>query len=163
MSGAKVHGRAACRRAVGLPLHVRRASQRDVAALTFFFDAFLRRDYFLRRGQLADMIAGRHHEVWIAEVDCVLVGIAITTARTTLVNVLVHPAYRRMGVGRALVAAARPERVRAKIDMSTGDPREFYERLGFRATGRRNERGTVELMRLRAARGAAAARRAACE
>ena len=38
-----------------------------------------------------------------AEIERVLVGIAVTTRGTRLVNALVHPAYRGLGVGRALV------------------------------------------------------------
>ena len=117
-------------------LTVRDASLTDIAPLTFFFDTVLRNDYFLRRGQMEDMIRDRSHRVLIAEFDHVLVGVAVLTAGSRLVNALVHPAYRALGVGRAIVEASGADEVRAKIDMSTGDPRPFYRRLGFRATGR---------------------------
>jgi len=128
------------------PLRLRRASAGDLPALEFFFDAVLRRDYFVRRGQLEDILRGRHHRVHIAEIDGVLVGVAITTRGCSLVNALVHPAYRGLGIGRALVEASGARRVRAKLDMSTGDPRPFYEKLGFVATGQRNGKGNIELM-----------------
>ncbi|MCA9243720.1 MAG: GNAT family N-acetyltransferase [Phycisphaerales bacterium] len=128
-------------------LTVRDASLTDIAPLTFFFDTVLRNDYFLRRGQMEDMIRDRSHRVLIAEFDHVLVGVAVLTAGSRLVNALVHPAYRALGVGRAIVEASGADEVRAKIDMSTGDPRPFYRRLGFRATGRRNAKGNIELMR----------------
>ncbi|GMU80813.1 MAG: hypothetical protein AMXMBFR47_06840 [Planctomycetota bacterium] len=127
-------------------LTVRPATRRDQVPLEFFFDTALRRDYFLRRGQLAEMLSGARHRVYIAEVDRVLVGVAVTTRGARLVNALVHPAYRGLGIGRALVEATGATEVRAKIDMSTGDPRGFYRTLGFEAV-ERNTKGNIELMR----------------
>lgn len=128
-------------------LDVRPANLSDAAPLTFFFDTILRRDYFMKRGQLADMLAHMRHRILVAELDSVLVGIAIQTSGTRLVNVLVHPAYRGLGIGTALVEASGSSEVRAKLDMSTGDPRAFYKSLGFRSTGRRNNKGNIELLR----------------
>jgi N-acetylglutamate synthase-like GNAT family acetyltransferase len=128
-------------------LTLRRATPSDAEPLQFLFDAALRQDYFLRRGQLEEMLAGNRHEVWLAEIDRVLVGVAVTTRHSRLVNVLVHPAYRGLGVGRALVNASRAAEIRAKRDMSSGDPTAFYQRIGFEPTGTTNERGNIELMR----------------
>ncbi len=132
-----------------LTLTVRPAGPRDEVPLGFFFDTLLRKDYFLRRGQLAEMLKSRRHRVYVAEIDCILVGAAITTRGTRLVNALVHPGYRGLGIGRALVRGTGATEVRAKLDSSSGDPRGFYERLGFISTGQRNERGNIELMRAR--------------
>lgn len=128
-------------------LAIRPAVRSDRTAIQFFCDAILRNDYFVRRGQLKEMLAGRFHQVWVAEIDRVLVGIAVTTRGTRLVNALVHPAYRGLGVGRALVEASGAVEVRAKIDMRSGDPRGFYEAMGFRGTGERNGKGNIEVMR----------------
>lgn len=130
-------------------LTVRRAERGDLAPLGFFFDTVLRRDYFVRRGQLADILGGRHHQVYVAEIDAVLVGVAITTRGSRLVNALVHPAYRGLGIGRELVRSSGATEVRAKIDMSTGDPRGFYRSLGFASTGEQNAPGNIDLMRRR--------------
>lgn len=127
---------------------VRPAGVSDGAALTFFFDTVLRRDYFLRRGQLADMLVGSRHRVLVAELDGVLVGVVIQTRGQRLVNVLVHPAYRGLQIGRALVTAGGATEVRCKRDMTSGDPRGFYAALGFRPTGERNAKGNIELLRL---------------
>lgn len=128
-------------------LTVREAVPSDGPALTFFFDAILRRDYFLKRGQLDDMLADDRHHVLVAEIDVVLVGVAILTAGTRLVNVLVHPAYRGLGIGHEIVKQSGAREVRAKLDVSTGDPRGFYEQLGFRRTGEFNVKRNIELLR----------------
>lgn len=127
-------------------VQVRPAGATDRAPLGFFFDTVLRRDYFLRRGQLDEMLAGPHHDVFVAELDGVLIGVAVRTAGRRLVNVLVHPAYRGLGVGAALIRSTGATEVRAKLDMHSGDPRGFYERLGFAHTGEFNAKGNIELM-----------------
>jgi len=137
---------ATCRACGRAALSVRRSAPGDLAPLNFFFDTVLRRDYFLRRGQLEEILAGERHHVFVAEIDSVLVGVAITTRPARLVNVLVHPAYRGLGIGKALVAASGAREVRAKTDMVSGDPRKFYQSLGFRRTGRFNAKRNIELM-----------------
>ncbi len=129
-------------------LTVRPAGQGDLVPLNFFFDTVLRRDYFIRRGQLEDLVGGQYHQVYVAEIDAVLVGVAITTRGSRLVNTLVHPAYRGLGIGKELVGRCGATEVRAKLDMSTGDPRGFYRRLGFVPTGARNDKGNIEVLRL---------------
>jgi len=128
-------------------LTVRRSTPGDLVPLSFFFDTVLRKDYFVRRGQLEDILTGKHHEVYVAEIDAVLVGVAILTRGSRLVNALVHPGYRGLGIGKELVDTSGATEVRAKIDMSTGDPRGFYRGLGFRSTGQRNGKGNIELMK----------------
>jgi len=76
------------------------------------------------------------------------VGVAILTHGTRLVNALVHPAYRGLGIGKELVSHSGAREVRAKLDMSTGDPRGFYESLGFEPTNQFNTKGNVQLMRI---------------
>lgn len=125
---------------------LRPANPGDLAPLHFFFDSFLRRDYFLRRGQLAELLSGRRHRVFVAEIEGVLVGAAVLTCGARLVNALIHPAYRGLNIGRQLVDFCGAREVRAKIDMSTGDPRGFYRKLGFRETGKRNAKGNIALM-----------------
>jgi len=142
-------------------LSVRPAGASDLVPLTFFFDTALRKDYFLRRGQLADMLGSPYHQVYVAEIDAILVGVAITTKGTRLVNALVHPAYRGLGIGKALVGFSGATEVRAKTDMSTGDPRGFYAALGFKPTGDTNDKGNIEIMSVvkkRVRRGAAGGR-----
>lgn len=144
-------GRATDGRANGLRLTLREAVPSDLVPLTFFCDAMLRRDYFIRRGQLAEMIRSDRHKVLVAEVDIVLVGMAILTRGSRLVNVLVHPAYRGLGIGRALVETSGATEVRVKRDMSTGDPTPFYRSLGFQALAPSSGDDRVVLMTKRVA------------
>jgi GNAT superfamily N-acetyltransferase len=132
-------------------LRLRKAGEDDAPALQFFFDTALRRDYFVRRGQLEELLTDGYHDVWIAELHGVLVGIAIRTRGVCLTNVLVHPAYRGLQIGAALIEATGATEVRAKVDMSAGDPRGFYRRLGFRPSGERNAKGNIEVLRRSAA------------
>lgn len=129
-------------------LTVRPVCASDLVPLSFFFDAVLRRDYFMRRGQLEEIIRSRRHRVYVAEIDAVLVGAAITTRGARLINALVHPAYRGLGIGRELIRCSEATEVRAKLDMSSGDPRGFYRSLGFASTGTRNRKGNIEILRL---------------
>lgn len=128
-------------------LSIRRATACDLEPLSFFFDTVLRRDYFLRRGQLADILGSARHRVFVVEIDRVLVGIAIVTRGRRLINVLVHPSYRGLGIGSLLVDRSGAVEVRAKIDMSTGDPRGFYRRLGFETNPEHEPAGNIESMR----------------
>lgn len=138
--------------AANIPLTIRRAATSDLIPLCFFFDTALRRDYFMRRGQLQEILSSARHRVYLAEIDCVLVGVAVVTRGARLINALIHPAYRGLGLGlgRALVEASGAREVRAKLNMSTGNPRPFYTALGFRPTGERNPKGNIELLRLEA-------------
>lgn len=131
----------------GPRLVVREAQPDDAGPLEFFFDTLLRRDYFVRRRQVEEIVRGDRHRAYLAEIEGVLVGVAVTTRGARLVNLLVHPAFRACGVGRALVCASDAVEVRVKLDMSSGDPRGFYRALGFEPTGERNGKGNIELMR----------------
>lgn len=148
--GAGKNGRDAAR---PVALTVRPVRRGDLVPLGFFFDTVLRRDYFVRRGQLEDLVNGGYHQVYVAEIDAVLVGVAITTGGSRLVNALVHPAYRGLGIGKALVSFSGATEVRAKLDMSTGDPRGFYRSMGFVSTGVRTGKGNIEVLRLPRAAG----------
>jgi GNAT superfamily N-acetyltransferase len=150
-SSATIHRRAAGKNRRGAvrpaALVVRPAGRSDLVPLNFFLDTVLRRDYFVRRGQLEELVRGSYHQVYVAEIDAVLVGVAITTRGSRLVNTLVHPAYRGLGIGKELVDCSGATEVRAKLDMSSGDPRGFYRALGFVSTGERNAKGNIEVLR----------------
>lgn len=126
---------------------IRDAVGQDFAMISTFLDKHLRRDYFITREQLQHVLGRRYHELVLAMDWDRLVGIAIMTkAARTLVNLLVDPEYRCRGIGDALLATLQVERVRAKLDVSDGDPRDFYRARGFRSSGRFNSKGNIEIM-----------------
>ena len=144
--GAKANGKANAARHPA-DLTIRPAVPGDFEPLSFFFDTALRKDYFIRRGQLKDILDGRHHQMYVAEIDAILVGVAITTRHCRLVNALVHPGYRGLGIGRALIEVSGTTEVRVKRDMSSGDPIDFYRSLGFESTGEVNAKGNIEVVK----------------
>lgn len=142
-------------------LRLRRATASDAVSIRFFFDTLLRRDYFVRRGQLEELVTDKYHEVYLAELEGVLVGIAVKTRGTCLTNLLIHPAYRGLRIGRALLETTGATEVRAKLDMSSGDPRGFYRNLGFLETGVVNGKGNIAVMRRPAAHKSSQSKRCA--
>ncbi len=126
---------------------IRQGDLGDGEAFCAFLDAELRRDYFIPRRQQAEILEGRYHMVWIAVGEGRILGVAIVSkAKGTLVNLLVAKGARRRGIGAALLAKASVQRVRAKLDVSAGDPRDFYRARGFESTGEFNEKGNIELL-----------------
>lgn len=126
---------------------IRDAVGHDFAMISTFLDQYLRRDYFITRWQLRHVLGHRYHKMMLAVEGERLVGVAIMTkASRTLLNLLVHPDERRRGIGDALLGSLQVERIRAKLDVADGDPRDFYRARGFRSSGRFNLKGNIEIM-----------------
>ena len=122
---------------------IRNAVADDFADVRSFLDLHLRRDFFIPSKQLGDILGGRYHQCILATDSERIVGIAIMTrAQRTLVNLLVDPCERKRGIGDALLSRLRVERVRAKMNVSDGDPSTYYEKRGYRtspeATGKKH-------------------------
>lgn len=133
--------------ALAMGYRIRDANPDDFDALMTFIDAELRRDYFIPREQLRQVLGGRYHTCLIAVEDGRVLGVAIVTkARRQLVNLLVAGCERNRGLGSALLSRSRAELVRAKIDVSDGDPRDFYCSRGYMRTGEFNKRRNIELL-----------------
>lgn len=88
-------------------------------------------------------------ELWVAEdgagqvVGYAGIELSVLGGEADVINVAVHPAQRRRGVGRRLLAAvaARCRRQRVALlwlraRVSNRGARAFYRRLGFRSVGR---------------------------
>lgn len=92
----------------------------------------------------------RRREIWIAEVEGYVVGtvtiewtaddrlLADGRTRAHISNLVVHPTYRRRGVGRSLMAAAEnAARLRGctvmtiGVDRGNDYPKSLYERRGY--------------------------------
>ena len=130
-----------------MSVEIRDAVVGDYAVVRSFLDVELRRDYFVTGEQLEHILSGRYHRTWLAIDEGVIVGLAIVTnAYRTLVNLLVAENARCRGIGDRLLRTAKPERIRAKMDVSAGDPRRWYVARGYRSTGEINSKGNIAIM-----------------
>lgn len=122
-------------------IHIREADLKDMERLVLFFDTHLAGDWFMFKGKWLKILTGTDSRggqhtpdvCAIAENDGgEIVGIAIMSRYTKkLFNLIVHSSYRKQGVGKALLDYLKPRHVRCKTDMSSGNPKEYYERLGY--------------------------------
>lgn len=68
-------------------------------------------------------------------------------ADSVLHNIFLARWCRGFGMGAAVINALAPEKIRAKADMSTGDPTNFYHRLGFTHEAERSgKRGQIRVL-----------------
>ncbi|KKM78616.1 hypothetical protein LCGC14_1358190 [marine sediment metagenome] len=119
----------------------------DFADVRAFLDDHLRRDYFIPSRQLREILDGRYHETLLAIENERLLGVAIMTKRLrTLVNLLVSPCERKRGIGDALLSRLRVERVRAKLNVSDGDPSGYYRKRGYRDSPERTGKQHIKIM-----------------
>ncbi len=126
---------------------IRDAVADDFALVASFLDDFLRRDYFIPHEQLRHVLRRRYHECILAIDGDRLVGLAIMTkAQRTLVNLLVCPCERKRGIGDALLSRLRVERIRAKMNVSAGDPSTYYRKRGYRDSRERTGKAHIKIM-----------------
>ena len=91
------------------------------------------------------------HEVWVAELDGRVVGIAVLRGES-LDQLYVRPEVQRRGVGARLLAQAKRGRSRLRLfTFEANEPaREFYEKHGFKAIafgdGTANEEGAPDVL-----------------
>ena len=131
----------------GLPgLNLWRVDERWTDDLGQWIDIHLRRDYYMPRRQLRELIARPQSDVWAMVLNEELIGIAIVWGDVRLHNLLLTSEYRGKGYGRVVVQALGIEEVRAKSDMSTGDPTRFYEKIGFQTTAVEGKRNQIKVM-----------------
>lgn len=125
-------------------MNIRLATPADRPALQAFIDTHLRRDFFMPHDLLRHVLEDGYHRTTVTEISGQLVALAVVTRKPNrLVNLLVHPDHRGSGIGTALLRHVDPDVVRAKVNMSTGDPTPFYARFGYTPTDRVNAKGTT--------------------
>ena len=110
---------------------LRRALPGEESALSDWTDAHLRKDFFFRRRHWHDTLRDINKAVWVLEDEGCIVGIVVTYLGCMLRNLYLHPDYRGRGLGSTICSLLELKEVRAKTDMSTGDPTEFYVKNGF--------------------------------
>lgn len=128
---------------------IRRARADDLKRIQAFLDSYLRRDWFLSPKGLVQMLESLYW--WMAECDGELRAVAAMNKQGALMQLLVHPDYRKCGIGRRLLERLRPAIIRSRSDQSTGDPRLFYEKNGYRSVGvtKVGRRRNIELLERR--------------
>lgn len=89
-------------------------------------------DYFVPRGQQIGYL--KYKTTYIATFNGQIIAWAVKSKNKTLIHLLVSPEYRGKGIGGRLLKILDPEFVRSKSDQSTGDPRKFYEKHGYKVT-----------------------------
>lgn len=126
---------------------IRNAVADDFADVQAFLDEFLRRDYFIPQRQLREILESRYHETVVAIENTRVIGVAIMTRRLrTLVNLLVRPCERKRGIGDALLLRLRVERIRSKMNVSAGDPSDYYRKRGYRDSPEKTGKRHIKIM-----------------
>lgn len=101
------------------------------------FDKFLTNGRgFIPRGIIQNLINKKRY-VYVLEEKNKIVAVAIGRPGGTLWNLLVHPDFRRKGLGTAIVKFLNPRKIRVKWtgfkNSETEDPTGFFEKFGYRS------------------------------
>ena len=118
-----------------LQVTIEQCGPEDLEPMLDRLETLLHEDYFFRRKHFAAILARANAAVFAIRVEGDFAAIAITYNGSTLQNLYVHPEHRRQGVGAAVLATLNPDVVRAKGNMSQGNPVPFYEANGYKAVG----------------------------
>jgi GNAT superfamily N-acetyltransferase len=136
-------------------LWIHRCGLTDHQALQDWADAALKDDYYFKRGHFQALLAKVTVQVYAAAVGTApdsptwaTSAFAIVYQGTRLLNLYIAKEFRSMGLGSFIMRYLSPSEIRAKTDMTAGDPRAFYERLGYtvQSTGE-GPNGTIAIMR----------------
>lgn len=112
-----------------------RCGPHDLEPMLDRLETLLHEDYFFRRKHFAAILARPQAAVFAILVEHDFAAIAIVYKGSTLTNLYVHPEHKAQGVGTAVLRWLNPSVIRAKGNMSQGNPVAFYEKNGFKATG----------------------------
>jgi GNAT superfamily N-acetyltransferase len=118
-----------------LRITIEQCGPEDLEPMLDRLETLLHEDYFFRRKHFAAILARPNAAVYAIRVDFDFAAIAIVYNGSTLQNLYVHPEHRRQGVGEAVLSLLNPDVVRAKGNMSQGNPVPFYEKQGYRTVG----------------------------
>lgn len=126
----------------------------DVLALEHFADAVLRDDFFFRKGHWLSLVSDSRVQVFTVRLQpegsaewSEICGVLVLYADSVLHNLFLARSWRSMGLGSAIIQAVAPSKIRAKTDMSSGDPTGFYARLGFtHEESTKGKRGQIRVL-----------------
>jgi hypothetical protein len=123
-----------------------RAEIDDEDLLCDLADAGLRADAYIPRGQMRAILKRSCSDVYIILYEEQVCGFAILYTGRTLHNLFIVDWARRKGVGGCVLSLLDPQKIRSKSDISTGNPREFYEAANYIRTGVDPEKPHIEIM-----------------
>ena len=129
-----------------LRISIEKCGPEDLEPMLDRLETLLHEDYFFRRKHFAAVLARPSASVYAIRVDDDFAAIAIVYNGSTLQNLYVHPEHRRLGVGSTVLRYLNPDMVRAKGNMSQGNPVPFYEGEGYKAVGADPHKPHIVLM-----------------
>lgn len=88
-------------------------------------------DYFVSRNQHKSYFKNLH--VWLALDKEKIIAWGVKEQSGILIHLLVDAHYRGKGIGTEMMNHIQPQIIRSKSDQMTGNPKEFYERLGYKS------------------------------
>lgn len=106
----------------------------EVDEVSSLFDRFLDGRGFIPKGVIRNLASKKEGYVYVLRHQGEIVAVAIGRKGGTLWNLLVHPAWRRKGLGEAFVKFLSPAKIRVKwtTKRPVSDPTGFYEKCGYR-------------------------------
>lgn len=121
---------------------IRNATLADLSSIVTFVDYWLRNgakskgvvggvnDYFIPRGRHHDYLTKYH--VFLAIHRNEIIGWLVINQSKTLLHLLIAADCRGHYVGSSMIRFATPEVIRSKTDQSTGNPKKFYQKCGYK-------------------------------
>ena len=120
-------------------IEIRKVEKNDFQNIQKFVDKWLSgraikegggNDYFVTKNQHKSYFKNYH--VYIALDKDKIIGWLVKEKSNVLIHLLIDPYYRGKGIGKQMMTIANPDIIRSKSDQQTGDPKLFYERLGYK-------------------------------
>ena len=103
-------------------------------------------DYFVSKQQHRDYF--KNCSVYIALDNDNVIGRGVKEKTNILIHLLIDANYRGRGIGQKMMKIINPDIIRSKSDQSTGDPKKFYEKLGYKSVtpGKTGRKKNIELL-----------------
>lgn len=103
-------------------------------------------DYFVTKNQHKSYFKNCH--VWIALDNNKIIGWAVKEKSNVLIHLLIDANYRGFGIGSELMKKLNPDIIRSKSDQMTGNPKIFYEKLGYKTISQNKvgKKNNIDLM-----------------
>lgn len=104
-------------------------------------------DYFISPSQHKKYICKYRTFLCLDELE--IIAWAVVEPSGTLISLLVAGNRRGEGIGRAVIELLSPKLVRSKSNQSSGNPRPFYEKMGYKLLRRETSRSRLDIDQVR--------------